>query len=156
MAPFDSSRRKRAISELSLAASFLDFVPMAMLEIRSKLRAHRESLSVPQFRILAALWQSSKTNKELAEHIGVSVPTMSRMVQSLVDQELIEKSTAKVDRRELKIQLSSRGRTRYEKIRAQARQGLSEHFKKLNEEERELVSQAIELIQPWFENKTDR
>ena len=133
---------------LDLAALFLEAVPRAMREIRTELRSSRDKeMSVPQFRILAVLGEGDvKTNKEISELIGVNVATMSRMVQALELQGLVEKESGRKDRREVSIKLSRRGRSVFEKIRLRARKGLSERLSSLSDTDRKSLRKGLEVL----------
>jgi DNA-binding MarR family transcriptional regulator len=118
-----------------------------MGEIRRELRTHRGAgLTIPQFRVLALLHGEEKTNKDLAESIGLSVAAMSRLVQTLVDEGWLEKSAGKNDRRELRIRLSPQGRKSFEKIRTKARQGLATRLEALSPSDRKLLEQGFRAL----------
>ena len=57
-----------------------------------------EQLSVPQFRILLKLAKESSTHKALAEWMGVAAPTLTRMVDTLVERKLVERVVDSNDR----------------------------------------------------------
>ena len=130
-----------------LAATFLEVIPRAMREIRVELWSHRShDLSVPQFRVLANVSQGSKTNKELAEAIGVNVTSMSRMVQYLTDRGLIEKSAGLEDRREIHVRLSKAGQAAFEAIRAKTRQGLATRLEGLTTAEKKVLQEGFNIL----------
>lgn len=145
-----------SISSLELAALYLDVVPRAMREIRTELRSNRgDTLTIPQFRVLAFLRLETKTNKELAEHIGLSVAAMSRLVQALVDDGWVEKSTGKSDRRELRIRLSAQGRRSFEKIRAETRRKLATRFDSLSAGDRTRLNDGFVALTQSFVQASD-
>ena len=130
-----------------LAATFLEVIPRAMKEIRVELWSHRShELSVPQFRVLANVSQGSKTNKELAQAIGVNVTSMSRMVTYLTDRGLIEKSTGLEDRREIHVRLSKAGTAAFEAIRAKTRRGLAARLESLSTTEKKVLQEGLNIL----------
>ena len=98
------------MSDLTLSKLFLDAVPLAMRSIRTEMRGIASTgLTTPQFRVIARLSKGTATNGELAEWMGVSAPTMSRMVDTLVRRELVVRKAESADRREVKLILSQKG-----------------------------------------------
>ena len=108
-----------AAASSAAAGLILDAVPLMMSGLRQELRASRgATLTIPQFRILANLWLGPASNKALAEQIGVSVATMSRMLQHLVDKGLVERAADPADRRAVRVKLTRSGSRRFERVRA--------------------------------------
>ncbi len=136
----------------SLADQFMSTIPRAMQSIRSEMRSKRlHDLSVPHFRILAKLWRAPANNKTLAEHLGVSVAAMSRMVDSLVNRGLIARSMGEEDRREVKLELTPVGRESFSEIRQKTRQNIALRLELLSEIERVQLNQGLELITKLLE-----
>src|SRR5690348_10012475 len=103
---------------LDFAKKILDVIPSVMRAIRTEVRSFaKPELTVPQFRILNQLSISASSNRELAEWMGVTSPTMSRMVNALVDRALIERSYGRRDRRQVGLSLTTKGRKTVETIR---------------------------------------
>src|SRR6476646_220402 len=77
------------------ARAVLDVLLAAMWFIRGHMRRHRTAgLSVPQFRALCLIdrW-SCPSLGELADHLGSSEPSASRLVSGLVKRGFVERST---------------------------------------------------------------
>jgi DNA-binding MarR family transcriptional regulator len=118
-----------------------------MSEIRVELRSHRtEEMSVPQFRILAAVRDGARTNKDISDLIGVNVATMSRMVQGLEADGLLEKTVSLVDRREVRIKLSKLGVKLYDKLLSHARDKMADRFSELSASDRETMRKGLEVL----------
>ena len=94
------------------AAAMLEAIPAAMRVIRRHMRSHRlPGMSVPQFRALAFLNRHGRaTLSAAAEHVGTTLPSTSRMVQSLVEQQLVRRSAGSPDRRTVCLEITARGR----------------------------------------------
>ncbi|MCX5999878.1 MAG: hypothetical protein NTU41_09910, partial [Chloroflexi bacterium] len=67
--------------ELECAALLMDVVPLVMRRIRMEMRRQgMPGLSVPQLRALIYLYRNEgASHSELAEHIGLGLPSMSKM-----------------------------------------------------------------------------
>jgi DNA-binding MarR family transcriptional regulator len=72
------------------AQDVLDVAPLIMRAIRADMRAHRHAgFSVPQFRMLAFLNRNEGASLSgLAEFIGLTLPSASTMVDTLVARKL--------------------------------------------------------------------
>jgi DNA-binding MarR family transcriptional regulator len=101
---------KRQIRAVDCSTRLLEVVPLIMRHIRSELRSQAmKELSVPQFRTLMFLRRHPDASLSLvAEHLGLTPPTVSKMIQKLVDQGIIKRNTAP-DRRQVRLSLSSKG-----------------------------------------------
>src|SRR5690242_15369395 len=88
------------------AGLLMEVVPQVMRAMRSEVRRHREDLSMPQFR---ALWFLSRRDgsslSDVAERVGMPLPTMSKLVDVLVDRRLVTRDASAVDRRRVVLAL---------------------------------------------------
>lgn len=136
---------------VGLAEKFLETVPQAMRELRSEFRSQRgANLTVPQFRVLVRVRQSPATNKELAEFIGVSVAAMSRMVDGMITDGLIERKTSELDRREVRIVLSQTGSKLFSQIRGKARQGVAKRLAGLSKTDLKALNSGLSVLGKAF------
>jgi len=71
----------------------------------------RYNMSEGRFFVLMTLWQAERPLKatEIAEGLGVSRATMTGLVDSLVEDELVSKTNSEVDRRIHALVLSKKG-----------------------------------------------
>lgn len=134
-----------------LAALTLETIPVVMRAIRKLMRAGGESdLTVPQFRALGFIDRHRGTSlKALADHLGMSMPGASRLVQALVERELVERMAAG-DRRYVTLNLLAKG----ERERAVARQrtlaGLDAMLQRLKPAERKAIAKALPALRDLF------
>ncbi len=93
------------------AREVLDAVPLAIRTIRSQLRRHSgSSLSVPQFRTLLFINRHKGTSiSEVADHIGLTLPSMSTLVDGLVTRSFVLRRAHEDDRRRMTLMLTERG-----------------------------------------------
>ena len=142
---------KRQIRAVDCSTRLLEVVPLIMRHIRSELRSHAmKELSVPQFRTLMYLRRHPDASLSLvAEHLGLTPPTVSKMIQKLVDQKIIKRNTA-LDRRQVRLSLSSKGISALSRARERTQKQLAENLKTLSEEELSRLSTTLEILERVF------
>src|SRR6266536_982420 len=94
------------------AGELLEVVPLIMRYIRIEMRRSRGSdLTVPQFRTLAFLTTNEGASlSSLADHIGLTLPSASKLVDGLVERKLVQRKTCPDDRRRMTLLLTGSGR----------------------------------------------
>lgn len=145
------ARKKRQIRPVDCSTQLLEVVPLIMRHIRSELRSHAmKELSVPQFRTLMYLRRHANASlSNVAEHLGLTPPTVSKMIQKLVEHGMIKRNTA-LDRRQVRLSLSAKGISALSKAREGARKQLAENLKTLSEEELSSLSTILEMLDSVF------
>src|SRR5436853_289716 len=84
------------------AGDVLETLPRVLWFIRRQMRKHRGGLSLPQFRaLIRADQQPAATVSAIAEHLGASLPTTSRIVGGLVAKGWLARSGDRHDRRKV-------------------------------------------------------
>lgn len=134
------------------AREMLEVVPMIMRAIRSQMRSHRmRDLSVPQFRTLAFLGRYQGASlSDLAEHIGLSRPSASKLIDGLVARGLVSRKGSSVDRRRVRLALTNRGRATLRAARAAAQADLANRMAALPSGEQATVGQAMRTLRSLF------
>ncbi len=134
------------------AQEILEVVPAVMRTIRAEMRRHRTAdLSVPQFRTLAFIDRKVDASlSDVAEHIGLTLPSMSKIVDGLVVRKLVTRRTHATDRRRLMLALTTRGQTALQTSREATRACLAKDLAGLTERQRETIAQAMEILRPVF------
>ena len=134
------------------AQEILEVVPAVMRTIRAELRRHRTvDLSVPQFRTLAFIDRNADASlSDVAEHIGLTLPSISKIVDGLVVRKLVTRQTHPTDRRRMTLALTGRGLTALQTSRAATRACLAEDLAALSDRQREIITQALEILRPIF------
>jgi DNA-binding MarR family transcriptional regulator len=113
------------------------------------IRAIDESgLSFIQMKVLMTLSgaEEEQTLKPIAEGLGLSLPSASRAVDELVKRDLVVRTEHPDDRRQRLLALTDSGRELADRIVAARLEGLGQFAAGLNDEERELLSDALELL----------
>src|SRR5438132_7462012 len=98
------------------AARIVEVVPLVLRHLRAHVRSQKTlKFTIPQFRVLTYLHLNGEaTLSELAASQGVSLPTMSKLVSSLVQRELLAREGHGRDRRKLRLGLTAGGERAYE------------------------------------------
>jgi DNA-binding MarR family transcriptional regulator len=135
----------------------LDVVPLAMRAIRAQLRKHgAKEVSVPQFRTLAYLNRHEGTSlSDVAEHIGLTLPSMSALVDSIVMKGLVIRQTHPEDRRRMTLTLTERGRATLRVAHEAAASYLEEKIGQLSATERATVIEAMQVLKRIFRKAVD-
>lgn len=135
-----------------LAHELLGVVPAVMTAIRSEMRSRRGSdLSVMQFRTLVYLnLYPGASLSALAEHLGLTLPTVSQMINSLVRKGMVSRQESPTDRRYVVLSLTSQGNTLLEKSLTGTQSHLSEILSGLAAEEMGSVHQVMLLLEQLF------
>lgn len=131
----------------------LQAIPAAMQFIREQMRRHRlEELTVPQFRALIFVHHHADASlSPMAEHIGLSLPAASRMVNALVRRGLLVRRADARDRRRLRLVLTARGQSVYRAARRATQASLAQRFVVLHEREMKTVSRALRILTGTFD-----
>ena len=134
------------------ARDVLDVVPLVLRAIRVEMRRHRgRDLSVPQFRTLAFLGGADGASlSATAQHVGLSLPSMSKMIDGLVARGLVRRRASARDRRCVTLSLSARGRATLGAARARAQARVARMLGPLSAEERRAVGRAMRALRPVF------
>ena len=134
------------------ARQLLDTTPQVMRFIRAEMRSHRgHDLSVPQFRTLTFVSRNPEVSlSHLAQHLGLTLPSTSKLVDGLANQKVITRRESKEDRRRLTLCLTKGG----EEILRMAREATQNYLKDvlggLSADELSTIIRAMNLLQPLF------
>jgi len=135
-----------------VAGAVLDAVPAVMWFVRRHMRCRRtRGLSVPQFRTLVLINRYPGASLSLiAEHLGSSMPTASRLVAGLVTRGLLTRRGCQDDRRQVKLALTARGQSAHDAALDGTRSAVAEKLAALSPNEREGVVAAMESLSKVF------
>lgn len=93
-----------------------------VLEARTVRDAVKLTLSSSKVQILRLLGQqSTQTSTQIARFLGVSKPAVSQIIDSMVRSKLVTRRPATVDRREVHLHLTKKGRDMFQAIRCEQR-----------------------------------
>jgi DNA-binding MarR family transcriptional regulator len=134
------------------ASLVIDSVPLLMRLLRTKFREKGVGeLSVAQFRTLAFVDANRGASlSEVAGHIGLSLPSMSKLVDTLVDHRLLTRSSHGEDRRRICLGLTLTGKRQLDGAYRHTQSFFAGKFAELTDAEREQVGEAINTIKRLF------
>lgn len=130
----------------------LEVVPSITRAIREQMRSHRTAeLSVTQFRVLAFLSRNAGASlSDVADHIGMTLPSMSKLIDQLVTRRFVTREFDTVDRRRVTLALTGRGRTILESARGATREFLTTRLEQCSRGELETILAAMRILRPLF------
>jgi DNA-binding MarR family transcriptional regulator len=143
-------------TSLQVGRELLDVVPGVLRVIRVVMRSNRAAgLSVPQFRTLCFLNSYEGASlSAVADHLDLSLPAMSRMVNGLVLRGYVLRRTGSGDRRHVSLTLSAKGKAAMGATRKAAEPQLAAELEKLSALQRQTISEAMGDLRELFH--TDR
>lgn len=143
-------------SPLHCGRELLDVVPGVLRAIRVVMRGNRAAgLSVPQFRTLCFLSHYDGASlSAVADHLDLSLPAMSRMVDGLVQRGYVLRRACSEDRRHIALSLSAKGKSAMRNTRAAAEPQLAADLERLSSDQRQAIAKAMAALRELFH--TDR
>jgi MarR family transcriptional regulator for hemolysin len=134
------------------AREVLDTVPLIMRTLRAEMRSHRTpDLTVPQFRTLRFINRYPGVSlSDAAEHIGLTLPSMSKIVDGLVTRQLVVRQPHPEDRRRLTLSLTTSGRAMSQAALEATQACLAEALQRLSDAQRAAVIDAMRTLRPLF------
>jgi len=141
----------KVLSPTHCAARVLESVPLVHWFIRQQMRGHRGRMSLPQFRSLVRVdrmpWASLST---VAQHLGASLPTTSRIVGGLVEKGLLARGGDQADRRRISLVITRRGRAVLQAARHGAQKKMEAELLSLHPQQRAAIVAAMEILAHLF------
>jgi MarR family transcriptional regulator for hemolysin len=150
--------QRLASQEEQCAREILETVPVVMRMMRKELRRHgARVLSVPQFRTLSFVnRRKGPSLSEAAEHIGLTLPSMSALVDGLVTRGYVTRKTHPDDRRRMNLVLTERGETTLRVAREATLTELSKRLRLLTQNDRTVVLRAMRTLRALFPEESAR
>jgi DNA-binding MarR family transcriptional regulator len=142
-----------AASPRACADELLDVLPRIMRQLGGHWRAVKPAdLTVAQFRMLKVLHhQPSASLSQVAEHIGMPLPAASKLLESLVERQLVRRQAHGTDRRKLVLELTPHGTAILAQVRLAATDYLSGAFREMPAPERAMVLRALGALRQAFD-----
>lgn len=138
--------------EFECAALLMDVVPLVMHRIRMETRSHgMPGLSVPQLRTLIHLYRNEGASlSEVADHIGLKLPSMSKTIDALVTRRLVIRRVLSNDRRRISLKLSTHGLAELRRTRQSTEARLAEVLAVLAPAQQARIVEALQTLGPVF------
>ncbi len=125
----------------------VDVVMEVSRVIRSQMRRHRDPrMSVPQFRALIFIRRQMASVSDLAEHLGLTRPTTTALVDKLVRMGWVERVGDARDRRRVRLRLTQAGEAILAAAQAQTHAYFLGLLAGLSPSERNCVFQAMQIL----------
>lgn len=142
------------LSPKDAANELLEVVPYLMKEIRAQMRSQRTpDLTVPQFRALAFVSRNNGASlSQLANHMGLTLPSTSRLVDVLIVRRFLTRQDNPSDRRRVKLSATNRGKVILENSRRTALSYLTKKLSGTTSEDRENMIQGMNVLRCIFLN----
>ncbi len=136
------------VSPKESAGQLLGVMPLVMRAVRAEMRSHRTlGLSVPQFRALAFTHRHPGASLSAgAEHIGVTLPTMSRLVDGLVKRKLVVRRSHPGDRRRITLDLTAQGQALWQTAYDFTHASMTKQLSGLTGSQCAAVSKAMHIL----------
>ena len=134
------------------AQDILEIVPQIMQFIRVEMRSQRTpDLTVPQFRTLAFINRNPGASlSEVAEHIGITLPSASKLADGLVGRALITRQEASEDRRRITLEITPEGKALLNAAFQGEQASLAKGLQVLAPEELAVVRRAMQVLYPIY------
>jgi len=142
-------------TQIECATVLFDVAPQVVRHFRAHIRSlNNPSFTIPQFRVLAYLNRNGvATLSDLAMNQGVSLPTMSKLVGSLVQRKLVGRDGHGTDRRKLRLQLTPEGARTLGSIRESTREFVAAKLTRLDDAELQNITHVMQVLQSVFEER---
>ncbi|HSS98622.1 MAG TPA: MarR family transcriptional regulator [Terriglobales bacterium] len=140
-----------SIRSRAAARKFWDVVPRVMSTVAAEARRGAHRLEPSHFRMLKMLSMKSFNMSELAEQQGVSLPSMSASVQTLVERGWLERRESASDRRAAELFVTERGKIVLEHEYLRMLGWTAKRLNKLTDEQLAQVELGLDTLRTVFD-----
>jgi DNA-binding MarR family transcriptional regulator len=105
-----------------------------------------EGMTLAQFRVLSFLSEGQWAASKVADWLAVSRPSLTSLVDGLVEQGWVGRKESPTDRRSVLHHLTPAGRARLEESTAQLAEGLDGLLEHLDDDERARAEDGLALV----------
>lgn len=138
------TRETKKANSAKIAKLLFEAIPAYVHQMRAEVKqAAPGNLSFSQFRVLSCLNRGVRTVSQVADHLSVSQPAMTKMVNGLVTRGLIKKKPDKTDKRQILLFLTAPGESLYQKVINKAEGSLSESLRDMPQSDLVALEQAL-------------
>ncbi|MEN9231338.1 MAG: MarR family transcriptional regulator [Thermostichus sp. DG02_5_bins_236] len=135
-------------SPQNCAATLMESLPQVVRQVRAEMRRQAAPfLSLSQLRALIYLQRCPQGSlSEVADYLDVSLPTMSSMVQRLVERGWVERTEDPGERRRLRLSLTSAGEAQLQQTLAATQAYLATALAPLRPAQRAQIQEGFLLL----------
>ncbi len=143
-----------AASPEETARELLEVTPLVLKEIRAEMRRQTSvELGVPQFRSLNFVDKNQGASLlDVANHLGLTPPSTSRLVDGLLARGLLTRQDHPSDRRRVSLTVTAKGQRILEASRKGTLTYLAAKLEGVEPNDRESIVRAMKMLQPIFAN----
>jgi DNA-binding MarR family transcriptional regulator len=134
-----------------LAKQLLEIIPSVMRFLSAEIRASGSLPSPAQFGVMVTLAYHPCNLSSLAEENGVSLPTMSSTINTLVERGWVKRTRSTVDRRVVNAEITESGMNHLLDIQSHAEEKLLMLLDPINDEDRDQLSAGLEILSSIFD-----
>lgn len=137
---------------LQCATVLLEVMPMIMQTLHAHRRNnHKNELSVPQFRGLIFIQNNPEASlSDVGDFLGLTLPSMSKIIDGLVERQLLTRGQHPEDRRRLHLALTPFGQDLLTQTHQEAQLCLSRLLDPCPEADRQSIYEALNLLRSIF------
>ena len=135
---------------------FWGAVPFAWHNVKAhvhKQAAEKHDITGGQFHILRMIKGGIHHPSELAERSKISRPAVTRLVDVLVDNEMVTRSPDENDRRIIRLELTGRGEIMLDELFQSTYTWLNEKLQALTDDELQAMIRGLGLLRSVFEKE---
>ena len=134
-----------------LAKQLLEIIPSVMRFLSAEIRASGHLPSPAQFGVMVTLAYHPCNLSSLAEENGVSLPTMSSTINTLVERGWVKRTRSTVDRRVVNAEITESGMNHLLEIQSHAEQKLLKLIDPIDDGDRDQLSAGLEILSNIFD-----
>ena len=140
------------------ARAVMENVPRVMRAIREEMRRRGAPLlSIPQLRTLAYLHRHPGSCLfQVADHLGVTRPTASAIVERLVQRDLVTRTEDPRERRRVILRLTPLGTRHFQRVRQSTHGWMVTALSRLSPERLRQITQGVTLLAEPFKGMATR
>lgn len=137
-----------ALSCEECAATLMEMLPQVVRQLRAEMRRQAAPfLSLSQLRALIYLQRCPQGSlSQVADYLDVSLPTMSAMMQRLVERGWVERTEDPQQRRRLKLSLTAAGEAQLQQTLTATQAYLATRLARLLPSQRSQIQAGITLL----------
>jgi DNA-binding MarR family transcriptional regulator len=146
-----------SVSADLVARELLEVIPPIMRAIKGKWKKGPIlGVTNTQFRVLMYIQNRPGTSlQDVAHHLGLTSPTTSTTVDDLVASNLVLRGLSTEDRRKITLTLTKDGQKTLDDLFDISRKDLVSRLSPLTAEQRDIISQGLELLRPLFSSQRE-
>lgn len=138
------------------ARELLRIVPLVMRSVAAELRAAGEMPAPAHFGLLTMLASQPRSLSELAQMQGVSLPTISNSVSTLVERGWVTRSSPSNDRRVVLVTVTPEGTATLARVSKAAESHIAHRLRVLDADQRRRLHEGLAVMYSVFGDTSAR